>query len=172
MASTVGNSGKRVSGRRRSSSTTRTTANRRESQLREIAPDAKLPPSDTDIYVDLLFDRGLLYLVICNIGQHAAEQLKVQFEKPLIGAGNTDISQLGIFNRLAFLAPDKHIPVFLDDCKTFYNRRQRSVIKLNLSWRVNKTKFSRIIRHDLRAYADIPYTTEQQDDRVIGHFLP
>lgn len=124
------------------------------------------------VYIDVEFDRGLLYLVLVNDGDLPAEQVSVEFDKPLFGANGIDVSALGVFKRLAFLAPQKRISVFLDDTQAYYAKRQRSVVKFELSWRIDGSRFTSRINHDMRAYADITYIIEQPDNRRIGHVRP
>lgn len=124
------------------------------------------------VYIDVEFDRGLIYLVLINDGDQPAVQLSVAFDKPLYGANGTDVSALGIFKHLAFLAPGKRIRIFLDDAHAYYARRQRSVVKFEVSWRIDRSPFTATIRHDMRAYADFPYIVEQPDNRRLGHVGP
>lgn len=61
------------------------------------------------VYLDVEFDRGLLYLVLVNGGDLPAEQVSVKFDKRLYGANGADLSALGIFKHLAFLPRRKPI---------------------------------------------------------------
>ncbi len=124
-------------------------------------------PTKADVYVDVLFDDGLLFLVLCNDGCRAAEHVKVVFDHPLIGADGVDMSGLAVFSHLRFLAPGKHIPIFLDCAQAYFARRQRSRIKLTVSWRTGRTALEAIIHHDIRAYVGLPHVVRSTDDRRL-----
>lgn len=126
-------------------------------------------PSKADVFVDVLFEDGLLYLVLSNNGEQAAENVRVEFDKPLLGIDSVDMSQLGVFKHLEYLAPGKNIAVLLDRAPAFYARRQRSRIKLKVVWRVGRTSFGSTMNHDMRAYADIPYIVHQPNKSRRGH---
>lgn len=126
-------------------------------------------PSDADVYVDVTFDDGLLYLVICNDGPLPARQVRVTFANPVLGSDGVDVTKLGIFSRLEFLAPGKRIAVYLDHVHAYFARRQRSLITMKLAWRMGRQAFSTSMSHDMRAYADLPHIVHQPDNRRIGH---
>lgn len=126
-------------------------------------------PSDADVYVDVVFDEGLLFLVVCNDGPLPARQVRVKFAHPLRGADQVDVSELGIFRRLEFLAPGKRIEVFLDHASAHFAKRQRSQITLRVSWRMGRRAFDASITHDMRAYADLPHIVRHPDNRRVGH---
>lgn len=128
--------------------------------------------SEDDVYVDVMFDDGLLFLVVCNDGTRPARQVRVRFDDPLVGADGVDVTQLGIFKRLDFLAPGKRIPVFLDHARAWFARRQRSGIRMTITWRAGRETFKNSITHDLRAYADLPHVVRHPDARRIGHRRP
>lgn len=125
--------------------------------------------SDTDVYVDVVFDDGLLFLVVCNDGSLPARQVRVTFANPVLGADGADVTQLGIFARLEFLAPGKRIAVFLDHAHAYFARRQRSHITMKIAWRAGRQTFDTSITHDMRAYADLPHIVRHPDIRRIGH---
>jgi hypothetical protein len=126
-------------------------------------------PSEADVYVDVVFDDGLLFLVVCNDGVLPAEQVRVAFDRPVLGADGLDVGRLGAFTRLEFLAPGKRLRVYLDHANAYFARRQRSRISMKVTWRVGRMTLSSSMTHDMRVYADLPYIVRQPDHRRIGH---
>ena len=126
-------------------------------------------PSKADVFVDVVLDDGLLYLVLSNIGEIAAEKVRVEFEKPLLGIDSVDISQLGVFKHLDYLAPGKDIAILLDYAPAYFARRQRVRIKLKVTWYVAKLSFESVINHDMRAYADLPYIVQSPNQHRRGY---
>jgi hypothetical protein len=68
-----------------------------------------------EVIVDVLFDDGLLFIAVQNIGDRPALDVSVAFDKPIHGVNGTiEISSLSLFRNIAFLAPRKSIQTFLD----------------------------------------------------------
>lgn len=126
-------------------------------------------PLDADVYVDVLFDDGLLFFVICNDGPVPAERVRVAFDHPVLGENGVDVTELAVFNRLEFLAPGKRIAVFIDRSQSYYARRQRSRVTARVTWRERRRSRSATMTHDMRVYADLPYVTNHPDKRRVGH---
>ena len=120
---------------------------------------------DADVVLDVEFDRGLLFLVLENLGDGPAHTVRVRFDAPLTGlGGERRIDRLQLFRRLEFLAPGGHIRVFLDRSALFFAREQETAFEARLTWRTDEgERRSRTIRHDLAAYRDFPYL-EVPDD--------
>lgn len=125
--------------------------------------------SDQSVYLDVVFDEGLMFFELCNVGQHSVTNIRVAFDKPLLGIDNVDISKLNIFNYLAFLPAGKRIRILLDTAQSFQLKRQRSTLKVTLRWKSGRTALKTIVRHDFRAYADFPHVVAVPDHRKIGH---
>lgn len=125
--------------------------------------------TEHDVYVDVVFDDGLLYIVICNDGDVAAQQVRIGFDRPLLGADGVDVGQLGVFTKLDYLAPGKRVPVFLDRATDYFARRQKSRFTMKIAWRARGERYVAAITHDMRAYADFPYIIHQPDNRRLGH---
>jgi hypothetical protein len=121
---------------------------------------ASLPgAADPDVILDVIFEDGLLFLAIRNIGATPAVDVSVEFEKPLTGlAGTKEISALALFRQLAFLAPQREIRAFLDSGAAFFARRQPSILKAKICFHDRAgCRFESVIRHDLRIYKDLGY---------------
>lgn len=76
---------------------------------------------DADVIVDVVFERGLLFLVVANVGDRPAHAARVKFEQPFSGVGGEKkMHRLPPFRRLEFLAPHKSIEVFLDRSDAYF----------------------------------------------------
>lgn len=126
-------------------------------------------PSAADVYVDVEREDGLLFFVICNDGTSPATRVRITFDRPVIGADGLDVTQLGAFSHLEFLAPNKRIRVFIDRSHAYFARRQRSAITMKLAWRAGKSSLSSSITHDMRLYADLPDVRRRPDTFRIDH---
>jgi hypothetical protein len=118
-----------------------------------------------DVVLDVEFERGLLFLVLENVGDAPAHVVRARFDGPLNGLGGARrIDRLQLFRRLEFLGPRRRIRVFLDRSALFFAREDRTGFEVRLTWRTDDGKrSSRTIRHDLGAYRDFPYL-EVPDD--------
>ena len=81
-------------------------------------------PGEADVYVDVVLEDGLLFFVICNDGMVPATRVRITFERPVIGTDGRDVTQLGAFSHLEFLAPGKRIRVLIDRSHAYFARRQ------------------------------------------------
>jgi hypothetical protein len=128
-------------------------------------PDAPAEPLEADVFLDVEFDRGLLFLVLENLGDGPAHAVRVRFEAPLTGLGGEKrIDRLQLFRRLEFLGPGREIRLFLDRASLFFGREEETAFTARIGWRTERgERRSRTIRHDLAAYRDFPYL-EVPDD--------
>ena len=120
---------------------------------------------DADVVLDVEFDRGLLFLVLENLGDGPAHTVRVRFAAPLTGlGGERRIDRLQLFRRLEFLGPGREIRVLLDRSALFFAREEQTAFEARITWRTDEDeRRSRTIRHDLGAYRDFPYL-EVPDD--------
>jgi hypothetical protein len=120
---------------------------------------------EADVVLDVEFDRGLLFLVLENLGEQPAHTIRVRFGAPLTGlGGERRIDRLQLFRRLEFLGPGREVRVLLDRSALFFAREQQTAFEVRVSWRNDEgVRRSRTIRHDLGAYRDFPYL-EVPDD--------
>ncbi len=122
-------------------------------------PAAVTEHVEADVVLDVEFERGLLFLVLENLGESPAHAVRVRFEGPLTGlGGERRIDRLQLFRRLEFLAPGRPIHVFLDRSALFFARKEATELTARITWRTDEgARRSRTIRHDLGAYRDFPY---------------
>jgi hypothetical protein len=121
---------------------------------------------DADVILDVVFDRGVLFLVVANSGDQPAHGVRVKFDKPFSGVGGTKkMQRLALFRRLEFLAPNKSIFVFLDRSASYFAREEPTQLTAAVSWRTSAgERRSSTIYHDLEIYRDLGFI-----DREVPH---
>lgn len=131
----------------------------------DAATEHRSPPRDADVILDVEFDRGLLFLVLENLGDQPAHAVRVRFEQPLTGlGGERRIDRLQIFRRLEFLGPRRRIRVFLDRSALFFAREETTEVEARITWRDDRgARGARTVHHDLAAYRDFPYLEVPND---------
>jgi hypothetical protein len=114
---------------------------------------------DAGVILDVVFDRGLLFLVLENTGAAPARSVRVKLGQPLTGVGGTKrIDRLALFRRLEFLAPRKRIEVFLDRSAAYFARGEPTRLTATITWRTpGGARRSTTIDHDLEIYRDLGY---------------
>jgi hypothetical protein len=128
-------------------------------------PGAVTEHREADVILDVVLERGLLFLVVQNLGDLPAHSVRVRFENPLHGlGGDRRVDRLQIFRRLEFLGPRRRIRVFLDRTALFFGRDEATELEVTVTWRtVRGERRRREIRHDLAAYRDFPYLEVPND---------
>ena len=114
---------------------------------------------DADVILDVVFDRGLLFLVVENLGDRPAHAVRVKFDRPFSGLGGTKkMQRLSLFRKLEFLAPRKAIEVFLDRSASYFARDEPTQLTATIAWRTSQGKrCSTTIHHDLEIYRDLGF---------------
>jgi hypothetical protein len=121
---------------------------------------------DAEVILDIVFDRGLIFLVVENTGDRPAHGVWVKFDKPFSGVGGTKkMQRLALFRKLEFLAPRKSISVFLDRSALYFAREEPAQLTAAVSWRTSAgERRSSTIHHDLEIYRDLGFI-----DREVPH---
>ncbi len=111
------------------------------------------------VIVDFIFERGLLFVAVINIGDAPAHKVNVRFHQPLHGLNGTkDIAALAMFRNIEFLAPHKAIQTFLDSSQAYFERREPVQIKADITYVDGQGHtYGGVIEHDLEIYRDIVY---------------
>jgi len=114
---------------------------------------------ESEVIVDVVFDRGLLFLVVENTGDRPAHSVRVKFDKAFSGVGGAKkMHRLPLFRRLEFLAPRKSISVFLDRSGSYFARDEPTQLTAAVSWRTSEgERRSSTIHHDLEIYRDLGF---------------
>src|SRR2546430_16228845 len=104
-----------------------------------------------DVLVDFVFEDGMFFLAVSNIGPKRAERVHLPFDPPFKGlGGSVSIPDLPLFRNIEFLAPARSIRTLLDSAAAYFARQEPERITENISF-CNRTgqSFKSAIRHDL-----------------------
>src|SRR4051812_11499932 len=118
--------------------------------------EAVATPARPEVIVEILFERGLLYMAVRNIGGGPAVGISVHFNEKLIGLGGTkDITSLAMFRNLEFLGPGRELVTLLDSSSAFFARQPPTKLSLEIAYRDAEGKrFNETITHDLDSFRD------------------
>lgn len=119
-----------------------------------------------DVIVEFLFDEGMFFVSVNNIGNRPAIGVCVRFSKRIIGPdGKKDISALPLFNNIAFLGPGREIVAFIDASNSYFKRKQPTQISARVSYcDSEKQKYEVTIKHNLEIYRELPYLAPRPAD--------
>jgi hypothetical protein len=134
----------------------------RGSSMRETA-------SGPEVIVDFIFDDGLFFVAVENIGQKPALKVVVRFDKKILGlGGSSEISALPLFQNIEFMAPRKQIVTFLDSSASYFGRNEPTKISAKISYRDSEgEEFQTIVQHDLEIYRDISYVLKPEGKKSL-----
>jgi hypothetical protein len=114
--------------------------------------------SRPEVIVEWLFDNGLFFIAVRNIGASPALKITVRFDQKFLGAGGKkEISTLPLFRNIEFLGPQREIIAFVDRSSTYFQGRQPTKLTAKISYRDSQNKFEDVVSHDLEIYRDLPY---------------
>jgi hypothetical protein len=115
--------------------------------------------SRPEVIIDLDFERGLLFLVVRNIGDRPALEVRTTFDRKLLGLGGSkDVSALPLFRNIPFLAPGKEIRTLLDSAGSWFARRRATKITARVTYRdADGEDYRGTMRHDLEIYRELAY---------------
>ena len=128
--------------------------------MREESPVA-------EVMLDVVFDRGLLFLVVENLGDRPAHSVRIKFDQPFSGVGGAKkMQRLALFRKLEFLAPQKSIEVFLDRSASYFARKEPTQLTATISWRTPEgERLTSTVHHDLEIYRDLGYIEREVPQR-------
>ena len=82
---------------------------------------------ESDVIVDFVFEEGVLYVTVANIGERPALKVSCRFEPGFHGlGGSVEISRLPLFRNIEYLAPRKEIRTLVDSTAAYFARSRRS----------------------------------------------
>ena len=125
-----------------------------------------------DVIVDFVFEDGMLFVAVQNIGSQPALRVHVAFDPPFKGIGGTaSIPELPLFRNIEFLAPSRSICTLLDSTAAYFARKEPEQITATTSYSDRSgQKFSCTIRHDLAIYRDIAFIPKpERSSPTHGH---
>jgi hypothetical protein len=119
-------------------------------------------PQPLDVLLDVVFERGLLFLELRNLGREPALDVTCAFDPPLRGLGGTrEISELPLFRSLTLLAPGRSIRTLLDTSASWFARAEPTSVRVAVAWSTPAgDRRSAELVHDLSIYRDLAYPTE------------
>ena len=112
-----------------------------------------------DVILDIIFDDGLLFISINNIGNKPAYKVSVEFDCRIYGLGGTkEVSALPLFRNIEFLAPQKQIVTFLDHSDSYFKGKGPTKISARISF-LDAAERNHVvtINHDLEIYREIGF---------------
>lgn len=119
------------------------------------------PPEqeDPDVIVDFIFDDGLFFISIENIGSQPATDIRVQFVPKITGVeGTKKVTELPLFSSLLFLPPGKQITTYLDSSAAYFEREEPTSITTTIRFKSRSGKaLKNVTRHNLEIYKEIGY---------------
>lgn len=125
-----------------------------------------------DVIVDFLFEDGMLFVAVHNIGPEPAQRVHVAFEPSFKGLGGTvSIPELPLFRNIEFLAPARSIRTLIDSSALYFARQEPEQITAAITYSDRAGhKFSCAIRHDLAIYRDIAFIAKsERNSPAYGH---
>jgi hypothetical protein len=112
-----------------------------------------------DVILDVVFEDGLLYLALVNIGPRPALRVETRFDRKLVGLGGAkEVSALALFRKIEFLGPGREIRTLLDSAASFFARRQPTTLVARLAFRDEEGgRHEKTVKHDLAIYRELAY---------------
>lgn len=118
-----------------------------------------------EVILDFIFEDGLFFIAIKNIGTGPAHDVSVAFDKKFTGIdGTREISALPLFKKIPFFAPQKEIKIFLDHSAAYFRRRQPTNIRATIRFKDSSgAALTATMKHDLRIYQDFGYVRRHKE---------
>jgi hypothetical protein len=110
-----------------------------------------------DVILDFIYEDGLFFIAVENIGDRPALKVSIRFDPPITGLeGRLDLATLLLFRNIEFLAPHKTIRTFLDTSASYFRRGEPTQIRVNIAYQdASRKRYRATIQHDLAIYQDI-----------------
>jgi hypothetical protein len=121
------------------------------------------------VIVDFIFEDGLFFIAIENIGERPAYRVAIKFDRPIVGSPeHIVISDLPLFRNIEFLAPRKKITTFVDTSTAYFqnNPARISATISHIDERGKRHKAT--IVHDLSIYKDIGYIERHSPTQSVA----
>jgi hypothetical protein len=102
---------------------------------------------ESDVIVDFVFEEGVLYATVANIGERPALKVSCRFEPGFHGlGGSVEISRLPLFRTL------------VDSTAAYFARKEPTKLKVAVTYRDESgARHQAEIAHDLGIYRDLAY---------------
>ncbi|MBL1212230.1 MAG: hypothetical protein HND52_02630 [Ignavibacteriae bacterium] len=122
-----------------------------------------------EVILDFIFEDGLLYIAIKNIGRKPAYKISINFEQRFRGVeGGKIISELPLFKLIEFMPPGKEIKTFLDSSSAYFAREEPEQISAEVNYQnIKSAKYRTTIVHNLGIYKEIGYVTRNANQQKV-----
>jgi hypothetical protein len=112
-----------------------------------------------EVIVDVVFEDGLFFLSVANIGDRPAVNVRTTFSRKLVGLGGTkDVAELPLFRNIPFLAPGKEIRTLLDTAPSWFARARSNALTARVTYTdPEKKPYKGSMTHDLEIYRDLAH---------------
>jgi hypothetical protein len=119
---------------------------------------ATAPAERPEVIVDFIFEDGVLFVALSNIGARPALKVSVAFDPKFCGAEGMNVASLALFKNVEFLAPHKTITTLLDSSAAYFARGEPTRIAATISYvGADGTRCRETMYHDLEIYRDLAY---------------
>jgi hypothetical protein len=121
---------------------------------------------ESDVIVDFVFEEGVLYVTVANIGERPALKVSCRFEPAFHGLGGVvEISRLPLFRNIEYLAPWKEIRTLVDTSAAYFARKEPTKIQVMVTYRDESgARQQTAIAHDLGIYRDLAYVVPKSGE--------
>ncbi len=135
------------------------SAPRKSSKSFGSGAERENPLGRPEVVIEFLFDRGMLFISVRNIGARPATNVAVKFDKRITGLGGTkEITALPLFKNIEFLGPAREIVTLVDTSRSYFHRKQPTKLTAQVSYLdLEKQQYETRIKHDLEIYRELSY---------------
>jgi hypothetical protein len=118
--------------------------------------DAAAP--DDGVVVDVVFDGGVLYLELANLGERPALNVRCTFDPPLVDLQGRDVSKLPLFRHVEFLGPRRRIRTLLDSSAGYFARERPPRVTVAVEYeRPDGPRQVTRVTHDFEIFRELAY---------------
>jgi hypothetical protein len=110
-----------------------------------------------EVIVDFHVERGLLFVMLKNIGTASAYGVVTRFDQPFCGlGGGKNITEMALFRELEFLPPGKQFAQLVDPVSTYFSRREPVRLTATVTYANRDGRhFEDVMRHNLQVYREL-----------------
>lgn len=113
------------------------------------------------VILDILYESGLLYISVQNIGNQPAHHVRVAFDRSIPGIDERPVNDLNLFQNLKFLPPGKALTTFLNRSDIYFQKEFPKQFEVTVEFQdEQKKKYQNKIQHDLSIYEDKHLVTD------------
>jgi hypothetical protein len=131
-------------------------------------PAPQLPEKRPEVIVDFQIDRGLLFVVLKNIGAASAYRVVTRFDRPFRGlGGKKEMTQMALFRELEFLPPGKQFVQLVDSVSAYFARNEPPRLTATVIYSNREGhQFEDVMPHNLEIYRDLGDVDLRDSDYV------